>query len=275
MHKSLILWTVAFVITAASAAYQRMTGPTYPLHGMTTLADHALTYSLPRSEEQKDAVVRIPVGREQISGWIEWKRLNTQDPWMRVPMVLRDSFLVAELPVQPPAGKLQYRVHLEKGEKGTLLPADGPAVIRFKGNVPLMVIIPHVFIIFMGMLLSTRTGFEVFREKPDYTVLTYLTLGFLIVGGLVFGPIMQKYAFDAYWTGWPFGKDLTDNKTAVAVIAWCAAAVALRKSKNPKVWVIAAAVVVFVVFLIPHSLLGSELDYSTLASPEGAPSPTP
>jgi hypothetical protein len=79
----------------------------------------------------------------------------------------------------------------------------------------------------------------------------------LILGGLVFGPIMQKYAFDAYWTGWPFGGDLTDNKTAVAALAWLCAALALSRSKRPVVWALAAAIIVLVVFLIPHSLLGS------------------
>ncbi len=42
----------------------------------------------------------------------------------------------------------------------------------------------------------------------------------LVLGGFLLGPIVQKYAFGAFWTGWPFGEDLTDNKTAVAVLAW-------------------------------------------------------
>lgn len=173
-------------------------------------------------------------------------------------MLVRGSMLVGELPMQPPAGKLEYRVFLEQGGTTTAIPLEGPVVIRFKGDVPLWIIIPHVFFIFLGMLFSTRAGLEFFRAEPRLKRLTYWTLGFLVLGGLVFGPIMQKYAFGAYWTGWPFGGDLTDNKTAVAVLAWVVAAVALYRSRNPKVWAFAAAIVVLVVFLIPHSLLGSE-----------------
>ncbi len=40
------------------------------------------------------------------------------------------------------------------------------------------------------------------------------------------------------------------------------AAVSLYKSKNPRRWVLGAAIVMFAMYLIPHSLLGSELDYN-------------
>ncbi len=89
-------------------------------------------------------------------------------------------------------------------------------------------------------------------------------MGLLFVGGLVMGPVVQKYAFDAYWTGWPFGTDLTDNKTIVAFLGWLGAALMIPKSTKPHFLVIAAAVILLIIFLIPHSLLGSELDYSKL-----------
>lgn len=75
------------------------------------------------------------------------------------------------------------------------------------------------------------------------------------------GPITQKFAFGEYWTGVPFGFDLTDNKTLIAFIAWIVALWSIYKSKNPGRWILAAAVITLLVFLIPHSVLGSEIDY--------------
>ena len=37
-----------------------------------------------------------------------------------------------------------------------------------------------------------------------------------------------------------------------------------RKTQNPKRWVASASILLFAVFLIPHSVLGSELDYNKL-----------
>ena len=82
-------------------------------------------------------------------------------------------------------------------------------------------------------------------------------------GGMILGPIVQKYAFDAYWTGWPFGHDLTDNKTLIAFIAWIIAYLRLRKNRNNRGWAIAASVILLLVYLIPHSMFGSQLDYSS------------
>jgi hypothetical protein len=137
-------------------------------------------------------------------------------------------------------------------------------VIRFKGDVPIFIIIPHVILIFMAMLFSTRTGLEFFNKEPNYKKLAYWTFGLLILGGMIFGPIMQKYAFGEFWTGIPFGIDLTDNKTLIAVIGWIIALVAIKKSANPKRWVIFASILMFIVYLIPHSVLGSELDYNEM-----------
>lgn len=262
MKKSVILWVAAFLITAGSAVYQRLTGPTYPIHGMVSLAGKAIPYTLARSEEQRDARVMIATGDPAVTGLLEWKRFKTNDAWSAFPMEYRDSVLISALPVQPPAGKLEYRVRLTRGDASLVVPESGSTVIRFKGNVPVWVLIPHVLVMFLGMLLSTRAGLGIFQKEPNLKPLTFWTLGLLSVGGLILGPIMQKFAFDAYWTGWPFGTDLTDNKTAVAVLAWAVAAVALYRSKKPAPWAFGAAIVVLVVFLIPHSLLGSELDYS-------------
>ncbi len=58
--------------------------------------------------------------------------------------------------------------------------------------------------------------------------------------------------------------NLTDNKTLIAVIGWIVALVAIKKSASPKRWVIFASILMFIVYLIPHSVLGSELDYDEM-----------
>jgi len=38
----------------------------------------------------------------------------------------------------------------------------------------------------------------------------------------------------------------------------------IKKSANPKRWIIFASILMFIVYLIPHSVLGSELDYNEM-----------
>jgi hypothetical protein len=74
---------------------------------------------------------------------------------------------------------------------------------------------------------------------------------------------MQLYAFGELWTGWPFGQDLTDNKTLVAFIFWLIALIRLWRNREHRGWALVAAIVMLIIYFIPHSVLGSELDYST------------
>ncbi len=263
MNRSVLFWILAAVITIASAVYQRMTGPTYPVAGSVKMEERTILYKFNRSHPgPTNAPVEIKTEDQSISGVLYWKRFKTDDPWTEVPMTFGEGMLKGELPNQPPAGKLMYRVDLQKGEKKMSVPAGDPIVIRFRGDVPMYVLIPHVLAMFVAMLFSIRAGLEFFSKEPKLKKLIYWALGVLFVGGFILGPLMQWYSFNAWWTGWPFGSDLTDNKTAAAFLAWVVAAIALTRAKNPARWALGASIVMFVVYMIPHSVLGSELDYS-------------
>ncbi len=265
MKRSIVLWIIAFVLTLLTAAYQRMTGPTYPMSGETIFNSETIKYSLDRSHGgEGDHVIKIKINDEKVLGSIDWKRYKTNDDWHLVEMKNENGYLAGNLPHQPKSGKLIYRINLTNGVDQITIPQNEPVVIRFKGDVPLFIIIPHVILIFMAMLFSTRTGLEFFSKEPNYKKLAYWTFGFLILGGMIFGPIMQKYAFDALWTGIPFGIDLTDNKTLIALIGWIIALIALKKSAKPQRWIVFASILMFVIYLIPHSVLGSELDYNKM-----------
>ena len=179
-------------------------------------------------------------------------------------MQFLNGSLTAELPHQPVSGKLMYRVELKRGEEHISLPGPDPIVMRFRGDVPVLVFIPHLIAMFGALLFSARAGLEYFSKEPKFKHLTYWTLGFLFAGGFIFGPLMQYHSFNTWWTGWPLGTDLTDNKTAFAFVAWVVAAFALTRVKNPRRWVLGAAVILILVYLIPHSVLGSEFDYREL-----------
>jgi hypothetical protein len=264
MNRSLIIWLIALIFTLLLAAFQRMTGPTYPVSGKVEFNNEIAEYEFDRSHGgEGDHTVQITNDDAGLQAELFWKRYKTKDEWTRVKMIRKDNMLTANLPHQPKAGKLLYKIKLINQAVSIVIP-ENPVLIRFKGAVPAFILIPHIIFIFGAMLLSTRTGLEIFNKEPKFKNLTILTLLFLFLGGGIFGPITQYYAFDAFWTGFPVGYDLTDNKVLIAVLGWIIAAVMIKKSPNPKRWIAFASILLFAVFLIPHSVLGSELDYNKL-----------
>jgi hypothetical protein len=265
MERTGVLWTLAVLMTLSSAAYQRLTGPTRPVRGEIRIEGEAITYTLLRSHETgSDARMHFRVPDPGIRGEIEWKRQRSGDEWKVAPLTRDGDELIAIVPRQPPAGKVAYQITLIDGRRERFALTEEPVVIRFKGVVPFGILLPHIAFMFTAMLLGTRAGLEALAQGAKARRLAVWTAGLLSAGGMVLGPIVQKYAFDAFWTGLPLGHDLTDNKTAVALLFWLLALWRGRNLEKARPWIIVAAIVQLVVFLIPHSVLGSELDYTKM-----------
>lgn len=264
------IWILAVVITLSSMVYQRMTGPTYPLRGGGSIGDTEISYELPRSHPGiTDCEVAIEIEDTNISGTLSYKRYKTNDDWTEITMERTETGLKGFLPHQPPAGKLMYKIIFNRNSDSITLPENQPVVIRFRGAVPAFVLGPHVFFMFFAMLIGTKAGLDALYKMSTMKVYTYWVAGLLFLGGMILGPLVQKFAFGEYWTGVPFGIDLTDNKTLIAMIGWIIALAACWRDKNVRGWIIFAAIVQLIIFAIPHSVLGSELDYSTLEQSTG------
>lgn len=267
---SIVLWSLAALLMLAALTYQRRTGPTYPLRGTLPVQGKVEPYRLIRSEETvREARVAIP--DPGVPATLVWRHFPTQEPWTRQAMVpeVKDGKAerVGRLPIQPPAGKLEYTVEVGEGAAVQRIPEGKAVVLRYKGPVSLAVLLPHIFMMFMAVMLGLRTGLGALFSRAVPRRHLWVTLGFLTVGGLILGPMVQKAAFGAYWTGWPYGYDLTDNKTLLMWLAWVVAALAAGPREHPRegwsrVGVALATAAMIVVYVIPHSLRGSQLDYS-------------
>jgi hypothetical protein len=263
--KSILLWVVAFVLMLVLAVYQRMTGPTYPVSGSITFNNDVIKYKFPRSNDGPgDDIIKIRVQNKNVLAYIKYKRFKSNDDWTVKQLRRDDDYLVASIPEQPPAGKVMYQISLVDftGNNKTL--TDEPVIIRFKGVVPPYILYPHILFMFVGMVYSLRAGLEAFYKGNKTYAYSLFTMNLIIIGGLILGPIVQYLAFGAFWTGWPFGHDLTDNKTLLVFIAWIVTVFQLKKHPERKYWAIIATIVTIAVYLVPHSVLGSEIDYTKL-----------
>jgi len=263
--KSTLFWILSFLLMAGAAIHQRGTGPTYPVRGKIQIGQDEVKYRLVRTwEGDTDAAVKVKTENPEIGGEYRFKRFRSHDEWSeKIAMVREGEYLVAHLPNLPPAGKMTYEVYLGKNGNFVNL-TETPPILRYKGVVPKAVLIPHIIIIFLAMMFSTRAGIEAITNGKNVVFYAMWTVILFGVGGMIFGPIIQKYAFGEFWTGWPFGTDLTDNKSLATFVIWVIAWLQVRKNPRRRGWVIAASVVLLITFLIPHSMMGSELDFTEI-----------
>lgn len=278
--KNILVWLIAIIITLSAAIYQRLTGPTYPARAEITANGKLYKLKLVRSLGLDERpVVRLAIYDSTVSAKLFYKRFRSTEPYtetnfryMVIPVhsfVMNKIFGISEikgffasLPQQPPAGKLQYYIEITDNTGKLTLYKANPVVVRFKGSVPGWILIPHILLMFIAMLFSTAAGIMSVVKHPSYKKYSVWTLVLLTAGGMILGPVVQYYAFGEYWTGIPFGWDLTDNKTLIAFIFWIIAVIANRKKERP-VYSALASFILLLVYSIPHSMLGSELDYES------------
>ncbi len=269
--KAALLFLLALLLPLATAYYQRRTGPTRPEPFSYEMAGRRYSGKLLRTHVSTgDARIAVPAPGDA-EGRILYRRFGTGEPFSTIRMEVEDGALAGDLPVQPPEGKLDYHVRLRCGGREVRLPEgeSDHVTIRFKGPVPVWVLAPHILFMFLSLLLGLRAGLGAIFDPRGLAKYLGATFAFLTVGGMMLGPIVQKYAFGELWTGWPKGMDLTDNKTLIMWLGWGVAGgvMLLCRRRWPgaaRIAVLLATTLMIAMYLVPHSFRGSSLNYHAL-----------
>ncbi len=264
--KVMLVWALALLITIGAAVFQRMTGPTNPYAeaiGMSISEKPTMRKSkikLPRSLETTDVNgFIIKIDNPDITGIVYHRLYPSNADFKADTLRAAGDGLLAPVPAQKPAGKIEYKIKLTDGINSYESPN---LVARYKAPVPAPCLITHIILMFGAMYLAVVAGLMAIFRMPAYPRLLLVSGILLFVGGMIFGAIVQKFAFGVYWSGVPFGWDLTDNKTLLVLMVFALAIWKNRKSPS-RTWTIIAVCVLLAVYSIPHSLLGSELDHQT------------
>ncbi len=229
MKKIWIWWIVAILATMGSV-YRYAKGPTMPLKQTVELSGgERKTFRLPRSGSSES--VRVAVPMQNVSAYsgasvakaenavavLYFKPYPEQvagEPYKTREMYANNGQWEAWLPALPPAEQWQYYVEAE----GKKYPAEEPALVVFKGEVPWYYQGPHLFFMFLTVLLITMAGGLSFMGMETYKNYLYTSLISLLLGGVVFGCLVHHAAFGSYWGGFPTGNDPAANKTIVMLL---------------------------------------------------------
>jgi hypothetical protein len=265
--KKFLYWLLAFLITLGAAYYQRKTGPTYPKNTEVNINGQLYKLKLVRSISLAGpSEIKLAISDTSVKAKLYFRRYPSPEEYQETDFhfkeTSREKGFFAAIPQQPAAGKIQYYFEISDSKGTATYMKETPVIIRFKGNVPAYIMIPHILLMFIAMFFSTLAGLMSIGRNPLFRKYAVWTLILLVAGGIVLGPAVQYYAFSEWWTGVPFGWDLTDNKTLIAVIFWILAVIMNRKKERP-LYTALAAFILLLVYSIPHSMFGSELNYES------------
>lgn len=268
----------ALLLTLATAVFQTRTGPTYPLQGEFQTTGGRVRFFFARSEvigRDLPIVLLAPVP-DELRGRVRYRRYRSADAWTTVDMRPGSFFfhsrgvsrtlkgLGVMLPsLRERAGKYEYFVEVAEAD-GPFRSVTGekPVYARYKARVPGEVLVLHIVVIFASLYLAMLATLLALTGGTYRRTLT-AAVAALLLGGFVLGPLVQWYAFGVWWSGFPLGYDWTDNKVVVELLFWLGALWANRGQRRRPWTVVLAGIVTLAVFLVPHSIFGSEYNYLT------------
>ena len=259
MKKNWILWTSAILITLIAAYYQRVTGPSYPLRTKIAINNNTYKLKFPRSNDGSlEAEIALQIADTGVKAKLFYHFYKTETEYNSLDFKRNGDMLIAKLPHVNSGVKFQYYVEIISSGGLQDVNKEKPVVLRYRDYVPHPVLITHIILMFLAMMFSTLTGLMHFQSHIKIKMYSYVTFVLLLIGGMTLGCLVQKYAFGEYWTGIPFGWDLTDNKTLIAFAAWALALILNVKKERTYLYLI-AAIIMLIIFSIPHSMFGTEV----------------
>jgi len=143
--KWILVWVLAILLTGAATVYQSLNGPTKPKRVDLSMNDGQIyRFRLPRSHGgSSNCPIKITVSDTLTGADIFYRKFPANEAWQQLSMIRKGDTLTAGLPVQPPAGKLEYYFRFHREGMEYRVPDMEQVVIRFRGDVPAGIIIPH------------------------------------------------------------------------------------------------------------------------------------
>ena len=253
MKHSIILWISALVITIIFGYFQSANSPHYPVSGTTQIEGAKVTYLLPKVYRgNKGCSIWIDSQLKTISGQLQWKKSNdNSNSWNNVTLKDSNQTLTAVIPHQPPLTKIEYRVELNYKNKTYLLPESKIVSIEFLGRVSEQIMILYYFMLFAGILLSVRTGLEIFNNRfrsrvKMYSIFTFSAFFFFTLGA---STVKKSYELNAIGNKAVPLESIFTLGSILIFITWIAGMILIFNTKKPKIWGAAASILTLIIFL--------------------------
>ena len=275
---------LAILLTFLLLAFTRKTTAVRSVHQM--VQQHGIL--IEHNTVPKQVGDEIPLILARVQGTSEVRlvyKIGQDGEYQSVKMSKKpgeENIFTASIPVHPKGVKAWYFLEAvslrEEGEVRVTLPEESsdqvkPIRLKYEGEVPAYIIIPHVLSIFGAIFFATltlfsaidlRKGRAILRKSVKLCALTFLLL---FLGFFPLGWAMNYFAFGVLWEAFPFGSDVTDNKSQIMFLFWLLTLLTVKgtlrgkgESKNLVTdrgysnLVIVSFIATMLILAIPHSL---------------------
>ena len=276
---------IAILFTVLLLGYARKTTMVRTVHKVVEQSGIVINHhTVPKQVGDEIPVISARVTGTSLVSLIY--KIGQEGKFIRVPMNHapdEEKVFTASLPHFPKATKVWYYIEATKmstdGEVGVTLPDNNdpdfkPILLKYEGVVPVYIIIPHVLCNFAAIFFAALTLFSAIdvrrgkmslKEAIKFPLITFILL---FLGFIPFGIAMNWFAFGITWEAFPFGRDVTDNKSQIILLFWLVTLILVKGNLLGKgedenlvskrgyfTMVVITLIVTIAMYAIPHSFI--------------------
>jgi hypothetical protein len=247
MHKKLILWISAVLITFLTVFLHQRLSVSYPVSGAIGIEGERLTYFFPKIHYGKEPFkIMVRTDKENLDGSIQWKR-ETDEEWNIAPLKKTGRFLSAEIIPQPAGTEIKYKAVIHYHNRDYEFPGRTTVNAKFVGKRPASVMYALYFFLYGGLLLSARGALEYFNQTDKKVLFSSLAAMFFFVASVVYYPFIRSYELDVINKTIPPIESLFDIPLLIIFLLWFTTAVFVIKFKN-KIVLLFSGVLTLILF---------------------------
>lgn len=185
--QSLILWICAILIAFGVSYLKTITSNNYPVTGTIGIDGKKVSYRFEKTHHiNHDLNIIIRSDLDSLAGKVFWKDKSSKDNWNSIELKNSASAVIAKIPKQKPMDIIDYYVEINHKNKKYLLPDNQKITLTFYGKISPALKILQFILLYLGLLLSIRIGFEYVNNSENskklsvINVIVYLTLTLLL-----------------------------------------------------------------------------------------------
>lgn len=250
MKQTIILWIAAGVLTFLAGFLQSRTSPNYPINGTIGIEGKKVSYHLEKIHKSKDEFkIIIQTEIENLMGVLAWRTLNSSDGWIIDSLKLSNNVLTAIIPVQNPLTEVEYKLKILYKSKEYFIPSTETQKVLFLGQVPKTILIYYYLTLFVGLLLSLKTGLEYFNNKPRIRLFSIFTLISFFSCAFIFAPVKKAYEMGIIGKSVPPINKLFQAWLLLLVFFWIVETIVVSSSKYKTKYALIFSIMTLIVFL--------------------------
>lgn len=251
MHRTIILWLAAFIITFLVGYIYNISDINYPVTGTIGVEGQKVSYMFEKIHYGSDPYrIIIRTDKPDLSGRLKWRNINDKEYWYETDLLNGGDILTGEIPFQSPLKQIEYKVLIKYKDKEYPLAGGNSVLLMFYSKVPVPVKFFNGFLIYLILFLSIRIGLEAFNINQKIKKYSFATVLVTLLFTAMIHPLYLSYKYGYINQQIPPIENLFPLYSVLFLVLWIVFTIVHFKVENPKSFAGAAGLLTITIYLL-------------------------